>query len=103
MNHSHQPLSVTISNANEPAVVIDRSDRLNFEESRVNMNLEEQQRANHDDDVASVASQNNDDKQSMIPLADDFVPGDKDVICGRGKKCYAHAGNVSDRSLCTRY
>lgn len=33
----------------------------------------------------SVSKQ--DDKTSMIPLKEDFVPGDKDVICGRGKKC----------------
>jgi hypothetical protein len=26
-------------------------------------------------------------------LAEDFTPGDDDVICGRGKKCYSHKGN----------
>jgi hypothetical protein len=26
------------------------------------------------------------DKQAMLPLPKDFVPGDNDVICGRGKK-----------------
>jgi hypothetical protein len=27
------------------------------------------------------------------PLPEDFTPGDDDVICGRGKKCYKHIGN----------
>lgn len=27
------------------------------------------------------------------PLAESFTPGDDDVICGRGKKCYSHIGN----------
>lgn len=27
------------------------------------------------------------------PLPESFTPGDDDVICGRGKKCYSHVGN----------
>lgn len=26
-------------------------------------------------------------------LPEDFVPGEFDVVCGRGKKCYSHVGN----------
>ena len=33
----------------------------------------------------------------MTPLADDFHPGNDDVICGRGKKCYNHIGNTRFR------
>jgi hypothetical protein len=29
----------------------------------------------------------------MTPLAEGFVPGPDDVICGRGKKSYSHVGN----------
>jgi hypothetical protein len=29
----------------------------------------------------------------MTLLASDFEPGEHDVICGRGKKCYSHVGN----------
>lgn len=30
---------------------------------------------------------------NMKPLPENFEPGDDDVICGRGKKCYTHIGN----------
>lgn len=30
---------------------------------------------------------------SSAPLPEEFTPGDDDVICGRGKKCYNHIGN----------
>lgn len=30
---------------------------------------------------------------SSCPLPEGFTPGDDDVICGRGKKCYNHIGN----------
>jgi hypothetical protein len=29
----------------------------------------------------------------MRPLPENFEPGDDDVICGRGKRCYNHEGN----------
>jgi len=29
----------------------------------------------------------------QYPLPHDFVPGDNDIIIGRGKKCYSHVGN----------
>jgi hypothetical protein len=32
-------------------------------------------------------------------LAPDFVPGDYDVICGRGSKCFNHPGNKFFRKL----
>lgn len=31
------------------------------------------------------------DRMTLLP--EDFTPSDDDVICGRGKKCYAHVGN----------
>lgn len=34
---------------------------------------------------------------AMVPLAEDFKPGENDVICGRGKKCYNHVGNEKFR------
>jgi len=35
------------------------------------------------DDVSTGKS---DKDKTMVPLHDDFTPGDNDVICGRGKK-----------------
>lgn len=31
------------------------------------------------------------DRMTLLP--EDFTPSEDDVICGRGKKCYAHVGN----------
>ncbi|CAB9512606.1 Nitrilase family, member 2 [Seminavis robusta] len=46
---------------------------------------------------------NKNDKQAMVPLHLDFVPGPNDVICGRGKKCYAHTGNERFRQIVQSY
>lgn len=32
-------------------------------------------------------------RRKMTLLPEGFTPGDDDVICGRGKKCYSHVGN----------
>ena len=45
----------------------------------------------------SPTSSSKDQHSRMTPLAADFVPGDDDVICGRGKKCYNHVGNTRFR------
>lgn len=39
--------------------------------------------------------------QQMTLLPEDFKPGDNDVICGRGKKCYNHVGNERFRKRVT--
>jgi hypothetical protein len=45
------------------------------------------------DETDTSASRRKASGSSMTLLADDFVPSDYDVICGRGKKCYNHEGN----------
>lgn len=42
-----------------------------------------------------IKSKNN----GMAPLGEYFLPSDNDVICGRGKKCYFHSGNVRFRQI----
>ena len=37
------------------------------------------------------------------PLSKDFEPGNFDVICGRGKTCYNHPGNINFRKLVETY
>lgn len=37
----------------------------------------------------------------MTPLAPDFVPGDDDVLVGRGKKCLTHTGNQRFKQIIT--
>jgi hypothetical protein len=41
--------------------------------------------------------------QSMALLPEDFVPGDDDVICGRGRNCFNHNGNERFRRIVTGY
>jgi hypothetical protein len=41
--------------------------------------------------------------QSMALLPAGFVPGDDDVICGRGRNCFNHSGNVRFRAIVTGY
>lgn len=43
--------------------------------------------------VAGIAGQN----MTALPL--DFVPGENDVICGRGRKAFSHIGNERFRRL----
>jgi hypothetical protein len=38
----------------------------------------------------------------MTFLQEGFSPGDDDVICGRGKKCYSHIGNERFRQRVTK-
>ena len=45
----------------------------------------------------SPSSSGKDQLSRMTPLAPGFVPGEDDVICGRGKKCYNHVGNTRFR------
>jgi hypothetical protein len=39
------------------------------------------------------------DSLSVRLLHPDFIPGDHDVMCGRGSKCYNHPGNKMFRRL----
>jgi hypothetical protein len=41
--------------------------------------------------------------QSMALLPEGFVPGDNDVICGRGRKCFNHSGNERFRVIVSGY
>ena len=34
-----------------------------------------------------------------VPLHSDFVPGENDVICGRGNECFNHIGNKRFRNI----
>lgn len=49
------------------------------------------QAKSNSEDVSSTRSFSSRERMTLLP--DDFVPSDDDVICGRGKKCYAHIGN----------
>ena len=57
----------------------DSSSRL-LEQGFIGMNPD---RSIPDNDDAALSKN---DKAEMVPLHQDFVPGDNDVICGRGKK-----------------
>jgi hypothetical protein len=41
--------------------------------------------------------------RSMALLPESFVPGDNDVICGRGRKCFNHSGNERFRVIVSGY
>jgi hypothetical protein len=41
--------------------------------------------------------------RSMALLPEGFVPGDSDVICGRGRKCFNHSGNERFRVIVSGY
>jgi hypothetical protein len=41
--------------------------------------------------------------QSMALLPEGFVPGDDDVICGRGRNCFNHNGNERFRGIVAGY
>jgi hypothetical protein len=43
--------------------------------------------------VGTVQARSYSSRERMTLLPEDFQPSDDDVICGRGKKCYAHVGN----------
>jgi hypothetical protein len=42
-------------------------------------------------------------QQSMALLPEGFVPGDDDVICGRGRNCFNHNGNERFRGIVAGY
>ena len=44
-----------------------------------------------------------DEGRTMTVLAEDFVPGENDVICGRGRRCYNHVGNERFRKFVESY
>ena len=41
--------------------------------------------------------------KKSLRLGRDFYPSSFDVICGRGKRAYEHAGNRTFRSMCSAY
>jgi hypothetical protein len=41
--------------------------------------------------------------RSMALLPEGFAPGDNDVICGRGRKCFNHSGNERFRVIVSGY
>ena len=43
------------------------------------------------------------DKQTVLVLGKHFIPGDYDVICGRGKQTFTHQGNKHLRSIVQMY
>jgi hypothetical protein len=45
------------------------------------------------DTASETGSRGNTLSHSVTLLPEGFTPGDDDVICGRGKKCYSHIGN----------
>lgn len=49
--------------------------------------------------ISSSRSYSSRDRMTLLP--EDFSPSDDDVICGRGKKCYAHIGNDRFRKRVT--
>jgi hypothetical protein len=57
--------------------------------------------------IATTGPMNHLDKgdvvQSMALLPEGFVPSDDDVICGRGRNCFHHTGNVRFRGIVAGY
>ena len=45
------------------------------------------------------SSSKGDSAHSMRFLPDGFEPGEHDVLCGRGRKCFNHPGNVKFREI----
>lgn len=49
------------------------------------------------------SSSKGDSAHSMRFLPDGFEPGEHDVLCGRGRKCFNHPGNVKFREIVLSY
>jgi hypothetical protein len=45
------------------------------------------------DTASETGSRSSTQCHRVTLLPEGFTPGDNDVICGRGKKCYSHIGN----------
>jgi hypothetical protein len=62
---------------------------------------EEEDNSSHkeeEDDKHNTTNMSEEDKKKKF-LADDYVLNDYDVVCGRGRTCYNHKGNVRFRDI----